>query len=75
LGLVHIELDPKLFEKPIAAKRVGLNPIKDPDLKMHPALYRFLIMPKSKHADKTGIEEAMTNSKKFTPEQIKAIWG
>jgi len=60
-------------EIPIAARRVGLNPEKDK--KMYDALYRFLIMPKQKHADKTGIVEIMEKSGKYSTEQIKGIWG
>jgi 3-methyladenine DNA glycosylase Mpg len=60
------------FEKPICAPRVGLNPEKDPV--MYNKYYRFLVMPKQKHADKTGIVEAMKNQK-INESEIKNIWG
>lgn len=58
-------------EKPIAAPRVGLNPDKDPE-KYH-ALYRFLIMPKRKHANKTQIVESMIKQG-YSEEEANAIW-
>ncbi len=60
-------------ETPIAAPRVGLRADKDP--KMFEKHYRFLVLPKRKHADKTVIEQAMRMSGKYTEEKIKAIWG
>jgi hypothetical protein len=59
-------------EKPISAPRVGLNAIKDPE--MCNKLYRFLIMPKQKHADKTKIAEAM-HSQNYSVAEIQNIWG
>lgn len=59
-------------EKIIAAPRVGLNPNKTPE--MYEKLYRFLIMPKNKHAEKTRIEQAM-KTQNFSEEEIKNIWG
>jgi hypothetical protein len=59
-------------EKPICAQRVGLNPDKNPE--MWNKYYRFLIMPKEKHADKTGIVEAMKNQN-YSEAEIKNIWG
>lgn len=35
--------------------------------------YRFLIMPKRKHAYKTGIADAM-KVRKYREEKIKGIW-
>lgn len=60
------------IEKPICAPRIGLNPSLDPI--MHAKNYRFLVMPKQKHADKTGIVEAM-KLQNYTDAQIKNIWG
>lgn len=71
-GLVRIPEQDIKIEKPIAARRVGLNPTINPA--MHDALYRFLIMPKEKHHDKTGIAETMAKSG-YTPEEINQIWG
>ena len=56
----------------IAAPRVGLNEENNPD--MYEKLYRFLIFPKLKHAEKTRIAEAMKKGGK-TEEEIKEIWG
>ncbi len=60
-------------ETPIAAPRVGLASAKNPA--MFGRHYRFLFLPKRKHADKTAIEQAMRMSGKYTDEEIKAIWG
>jgi len=60
------------IEKPICAPRVGLNPGKD--TVMYNKYYRFLVMPKQKHADKTGIVEAMKNQK-YSEAEINNIWG
>ncbi len=60
------------IEKPIRTPRVGLNPEKDTI--MHSKYYRFLIMPKQKHADKTGIIEAM-KIQKYSEAEINNIWG
>lgn len=59
-------------EKPIRAPRVGLNPEKDSV--MFNKYYRFLVMPKQKHADKTGIVDAMKNQG-IDKAEIKNIWG
>ncbi len=59
-------------EKPIRAQRVGLNPDKNPE--MWNKYYRFLVMPKEKHADKTKIFEAM-KSQGFSEDERKNIWG
>jgi len=59
-------------EKPIRAQRVGLNPDKNSE--MWSKYYRFLVMPKQKHADKTGIVEAM-KSQGIDETEIKNIWG
>ena len=59
-------------EKPIQALRVGLSPEKDPV--MCNKYYRFLVMPQQKHADKTGIAEAMKNQK-YSETEIINIWG
>jgi hypothetical protein len=58
-------------EKPIAAPRVGLNETKDPA--MHAKLYRFLVLPANKHANKTIIADAM-KQQGYTEEEVKAIW-
>jgi hypothetical protein len=59
-------------EKPIRAQRVGLNPQNNQE--MWNKYYRFLVMPKQKHADKTGIVEAMKNQN-YNEAEIKNIWG
>ncbi|MDP2337173.1 MAG: hypothetical protein Q8N05_12140 [Bacteroidota bacterium] len=63
-----------MFEKeePIRALRVGLNPEKNPV--MWNKYYRFLVMPKQKHADKTGIVEAMRKHN-YSEADINNIWG
>ncbi|MGE0018967.1 MAG: hypothetical protein AB7S72_04825 [Draconibacterium sp.] len=66
----NIEIEPEI---PIAAPRVGLNPLKDKTYSE--CYYRFLIMPKCKHAEKTKIEDAMRKQKKFSEDKIKSIWG
>ena len=45
------------YERVFKAPRVGLNPEKDKE--SFNQNYRFLIMPKQKHLDKTSIAEAM----------------
>lgn len=60
------------FEEPISAPRVGLN--KSKNQIMHDKLYRFLVLPKKKHADKGIIEKAM-RLKDYPEDQIKKIWG
>lgn len=59
-------------EKPIRAQRVGLNPKNNQE--MWNKYYRFLVMPKQKHADKTGIAEAM-KKQNYSEAEIKNIWG
>ena len=59
-------------EKPLRALRVGLNSEKDPI--MHGKYYRFFVMPTQKHADKTGIAEALRNQG-IDETEIKNIWG
>ncbi|HAH25010.1 MAG TPA: hypothetical protein DCL77_14860 [Prolixibacteraceae bacterium] len=61
-----------IVEKPICAPRVGLNPEKDPI--MYAKHYRYLVMPKQKHADKTAIVEAMKNQN-YPEAEINNIWG
>ena len=60
------------IEKPICAPRVGLNPEKNPI--MWNKNYRFLVMPKQKHADKSRILEAMKSQGLSEVEQ-NSIWG
>jgi hypothetical protein len=60
-------------EKPIAAPRVGLNP-KHNEV-MYEKNYRFLVMAKKKHAEKTRIYEAMKKSGKYTKKELDNIWG
>lgn len=60
------------IDKPIAAPRVGLNSEKDKG--KYDSLYRFLIMPKKRHAEKSRIAQSM-EQQKYSDEQIKAIWG
>jgi len=71
-GLIPNNNDEIEFEKPISAPRVGLNPNKDAD--MYDKCYRFLVMPRQKHAEKTRIAEAM-EQQKYNEEEIKNIWG
>ncbi len=77
-GTLTMRLEPVLkddlaiSEKPIAAPRVGLNPTVD--LEKSKELYRFLILPKKKHANKTGIANAMRETG-YNEEEIKGIWG
>jgi hypothetical protein len=56
-GLIPDESGLLAFEEPIAAPRIGLN--AKLDINMCSKNYRFLIMAKRKHADKTGIVKAM----------------
>ena len=72
-GLDPAQANSLEFEEPIAARRVGLNKDKDPN--MFDALYRFLIMRKSKHADKAGIAKAMTDSGMNPDDKKTGIWG
>lgn len=60
-------------EIPIAAPRVGLNPQKDKTYSER--FYRFLIMPKCKHAEKTRIVFAMRQKGKYSEDVINRIWG
>ncbi len=72
-GLIPYTENSFSYEVPIAAARVGLNPKHDKV--MYSKNYRFLIMPKRKHADKTRIAEAMKKSGKYTQKEIDNIWG
>lgn len=69
-GLIPATEDIK-YEKPIAATRVGLNKASNPE--MHDKFYRFLIMPKEQHAEKTNIESAM-QKQNYDDLEIKSIW-
>lgn len=60
------------IENPICAPRVKLNPEKNPEMCVKN--YRFLVMPKQRHADKTRIVEAM-KSQKFEEAEINNMWG
>jgi hypothetical protein len=71
-GLIRANSKKIGFENPIRAPRVGLNPNKD--LKAFKSFYRFLIMPKQKHAEKSKIAEGM-KQQKYTDEEINKIWG
>lgn len=59
-------------EKPIAAPRIGLNKTNDPA--MEKELYRFIVMPKKRHDEKTRIAEAM-KLQGYSESKIKEIWG
>ena len=72
LGLISDKEKSIQKEKPIAAPRVGLNSKTDPT--MHEKLYRFLVMPKMQHAEKTNIVEAM-KQQGYTDEEVNNIWG
>lgn len=71
-GLIPVNEDQIVKEKVIRAPRVGLNSTKNPE--MWNKYYRFLVMPKQKHADKAGIIEAM-KSQDFTEAERNNIWG
>lgn len=71
-GLIPAKNGQLSFEKLIQAPRVGLKP--ENNLEMWNKYYRFLIMPKQKHADKTKIFEAM-KSQGFSDDERKNIWG
>ncbi|PKQ68696.1 hypothetical protein BZG01_02960 [Labilibaculum manganireducens] len=71
-GLVNAEPPDFEIEKPISAPRVGLNPQKDKE--NFDAFYRYLIMPKKRHAEKSKIAQGM-KQQKYLEEQIKEIWG
>lgn len=71
-GFIQVNEDQIVKEKVIRAPRVGLNSTKNPE--MWNKYYRFLVMPKQKHADKTGIIEAM-KSQDFTEAERNNIWG
>lgn len=66
----NFEIGPEI---PIAAPRVGLNPLKDKTYSER--FYRFLIMPKYKHAEKTKIVAAMRQKGKYSEDVINNIWG
>jgi hypothetical protein len=72
-GLVPADKNKLEMEEPISAPRVGLNPDKDNE--MFDSFYRFLIMPKQKHAEKTKIAEGMKQQEKYTEDDINEIWG
>jgi hypothetical protein len=71
-GLIPAKSIDFKHEKPIPAPRVGLNPQKNKD--KYDAFYRFLIMPKQKHAEKTKIAEGM-KQQGYSDMEINNIWG
>ena len=71
-GLFPAEYGQLDFELPICAPRVGLNQEKDTG--MFKNFYRFLIMPKQKHAEKTKIADTM-RQQGFSVNDINKIWG
>lgn len=71
-GLIHADQGKLDYKKPIAAPRVNLNPATDKDY--YKALYRFLILPKKKHADKGKIYKSMLEQK-YSKEEANNIWG
>jgi hypothetical protein len=71
-GLIPAKPNDFEFEKPIPAPSVGLNPQKDKD--KFDSFYRFLIMPKQKHAEKTKIAEGM-KQQDYSEIEINNIWG
>lgn len=71
-GLSFAEKDKLEFEDPISAPRVGLNPEKD-NGKFN-CFYRFLILPKQKHAEKSKIVQGMKQQQKYSEEEINEIW-
>ena len=60
-------------EIPICAPRVGLSPQKNKAYSER--FYRFLILPKRKHAEKTRIVAAMRQQGKYSEDIINSIWG
>lgn len=72
IGLIPAKNSQFVYEKPICAPRVGLNQVKDPI--MFDKHYRYLIMPKRKHAEKTKIAEAL-RKQGCTEDEIRNIWG
>lgn len=72
LGLIPDAENSIEREKPIAAPRIGLNPKHDQVF--YEKNYRFLVMPKKKHGEKTRIWEAMEKSG-YSKEQCDNIWG
>ena len=71
-GLLRTDNKFLASEKPIKAPRVGLN--EKTNLDMYHELYRYLIMPKQKHAEKNRISESM-KKQGFSEEVINKIWG
>lgn len=71
-GLIPVTNGQLEFEQPICAPRVGLN--REKDSGMMDNYYRFLIMPKQKHVEKTRIADAM-REQGFSDNDIKQIWG
>jgi hypothetical protein len=71
-GLIPAENTITVIEQPIKAPRVGLNEKKNPN--MYEELYRYLIMPKQKHAEKERIAKSMVKQG-FSKEEINKIWG
>lgn len=73
-GLIYDQTDAiGQVEEPISAPRVGLDFQKDKD--MYNKLYRFLIMRKKEHAEKTRIIESMKLSGKYSDTEIQDVWG
>jgi len=70
-GLIKDENKIIKYEEPIAARRVNLN--KSINIDWHNKLYRYLIRPKEKHANKTLIVEDMERQG-LNEELIKNIW-
>lgn len=71
-GLIPAKENTFQIETPIAVPRVGLNVQKDTG--KYGALYRFFVMPKQKHAEKTKIAESM-KQQGYPESEIKNIWG
>jgi len=71
-GFVSTKVGQLNYEKPIQAPRVGLNSNKNQE--MYQKHYRYLIMPKQKHAEKTRIDEAM-EKQGFSIDERNKIWG
>lgn len=71
-GLIPTNKEELIFELPLRASRVNLNPTKNPE--MYSRLYRFLIMPRQKHAEKTRIADSM-RIQGISEGEINKIWG
>jgi len=71
-GLVPVNGNDFIKENPIAAPRVGLNPQRDKE--KYEAFYRYIVMPKEKHVEKSKIADGM-KQQGYKEKEINEIWG